>query len=355
MSGELRTEPLRGRRRATISEVAAAAGVSAPTVSRVLTGSANVTQPTRDRVLAAIDELGYRPNGIARALSTGRLATIGAVVPFFTHPSAVQLIRGLIDGLRPTGMALTLYDIEDPHDRQQHIEAVTSSHPPTGTIVVALTPTPAELDAFRSVGTPTVFIDAEVPGFPCVTVDHYAGGYMATSHLIELGHRRIAFVGDDENNPFGFTGSAQHRKGYRAALVAAGLRTDPSLETMGAHGRATATRLTEDLLARNDPPTGIVAASDSQALGALDAARILGLRVPDDLSVVGFDDIEMSAHAALTTVRLPLEATGRMAGEILIAALDDPGGDPIHEQLPLELVVRDSTREPKTRERRKET
>lgn len=340
------SEPNEGHRRATISQVATAAGVSAPTVSRVLNNSAGVTPATRARVEAAIQELDYRPSAIARALSYGRTMTIGAVVPFLTHPSAVQRMRGLVDGLRSSPFPLSLYDVEQPEHRLEHFEVLTGSQRPMGTVVVSLKPSPTELEAFRVAASPVVFIEVDVPGFSRVIVDHSEGGRLATQHLIDLGHERIGFIGDAEDNPFGFVSSALHRLGYREALAGARISPDPELELTGSHGRATARTLAALMLASRERPTAVFATSDTQALGVIDAARDRGLDVPGELSVVGFDDIEISGYVGLTTVRQPLEESGKRAAEILIDAIATPDRDVVCEQLPLELVIRETTGAP---------
>ncbi|MEN8234078.1 MAG: LacI family DNA-binding transcriptional regulator [Actinomycetota bacterium] len=331
------------QRRATIAHVAEAAGVSAPTVSRVINHPASVTAATRSRVEAAIRELNYRPSAIARGLAYGRTMTVGAVVPFLTHPSAVQRVRGLIEGLRTSPLPLSLYDVESPQHRVEHFELLTSGHPPMGTVVVGLGPTPDELGALRSVGTPVVFVDVDIPGFSRVIVDHREGGRLATQHLIGLGHERIGFVGDAEGNAFGFTSSARHHRGYVEVLTAAGLPVEDALSMTGPHGRAEARTLAERMLTNSERPTAVFAASDTQAMGVIDAAARLDLSIPADLSVIGFDDIEMSEYVGLTTIRQPLEESGRRAAEILLEAISAPDSGAVCEQLPLELVVRETT------------
>lgn len=272
--------------------------------------------------------------------------TIGAVVPFLTHPSAVQRIRGLIDGLRASPFPLSLYDVEQPGHRLEHFEVLTGSHPPMGTVVVSLKPSSAELEAFRFAASPVTFIEVDVPGFSRVVVDHAEGGRLATQHLIDLGHERIGFIGDAEDNPFGFVSSALHHRGYRETLAGAGISLDHDLELTGTHGRAEARVLGERMLKSAQRPTAVFAASDTQALGVIDAARDLGIQVPSELSVVGFDDIEVSGYIGLTTVRQPLEESGRRAAEILIDAIATPNRDVVCEQLPLKLVIRETTGAP---------
>lgn len=211
------------------------------------------------------------------------------------------------------------------------------------TVVIGLEPLPLEIEAFRNLGTPVVFIEVDVPGFSRVIVDHREGGRIATQHLVDLGHERIGFIGDAEDNPFGFTSSALHHLGYSDVLAASGIPADPRFAMTGPHGRDQARTLTHAMLTMERRPTAIFAASDTQAMGVMDAARELDLDVPDELSVVGFDDVEMSECVGLTTVRQPLEDSGRRAAEILIEAIESPDRDVTCEQMPLELVVREST------------
>lgn len=333
-------------RRVTIAQVAEAAGVSAPTVSRVINNSAAVAIATRKRVEAAIQDLNYRPSAIAQGLAHGRTMAIGAVVPFLTHPSAVQRVRGLIDGLRDSPFPLSLYDVEKPQHRVEHFGVLTGSHPPLATVVISLEPLPAEIDAFHATDTPVTFIEVDVPGFSRVIVDHREGGRIATQHLIDLGHERIGFIGDAEDNPFGFTSSARHHLGYNDILQASGVPLDNELVLTGPHGRSEARTLAGAMLTLERPPTAIFAASDTQAMGVLDAARDLGIGVPSDLSVIGFDDVEMSACAGLTTVRQPLEESGRRAAEILINAIATSDRSVVCEEMPLVLAVRETTGHP---------
>lgn len=305
-----------------------------------------MTAETRARVEAVIEDLDYRPSAIAQGLAFGRTMTIGAVVPFLTHPSAVQRVRGLIDGLRESPFPLSLYDVEKPQHRVEHFDVLTRSNPPMATVVIGLEPLPPELDALRAVGTPVVFIEVDVPGFSRVIVDHREGGRIATQHLVDLGHKRIGFVGDAEDNPFGFTSSALHHLGYADVLAVAGIPENSELVLTGAHGRDQARTLASAMLTLDRRPTAIFAASDTQAMGVMDAARLLGIRIPGDLSVVGFDDVELSGCTGLTTVRQPLEESGRRAAEILIDAIAASDRGAVCEELPLELVVRETTRSP---------
>jgi DNA-binding LacI/PurR family transcriptional regulator len=332
---------------ATIRDVATRAGVAKPTVSRVLNNSAPVRPETRARVEAAIREFGYRPSVVAQGLARGRLHTIAVVVPFVTHPSAVARVRGMVNELRTHRIPISLYDVEQREDLDEHLAALTTHLRPEGVVVMSFHPSREHLERMRTAGVPAVFVDAEIPGWSSVAIDDRAGGEVATRHLLELGHRRIGFIGDPEDNEFGFTSSHLRRMGYRGALEADGIGTDALLERTGPHGRQVATVLAGALLAQDQPPTAIFAASDTQALGVLDAAAAGGLEVPRDLSIVGFDDVEAAEYAGLTTVRQPLARSGAEAARLLHEQMADPSRKPIRIELPLELIQRRTSAAPR--------
>lgn len=333
----------------TIRDVAARAGVGAGTVSRVLNDSARVSPATRSRVQDAIDALGYRPNPLARGLSRGRCQTIGVLVASFTEASAVERLRGVLAALDGSLYDLVLFNVESPLHRDEHIAALNRQRA-DGLIVMSL-PLPAgQLGQLRSTGMAIVLVDGTSSDVTSITVDDENGGRLATRHLVELGHTRIGFIGDAPDNVFGFVSSADRERGYRAVLLESGLEPTDAGIRYGAHDREVASDLALDLLDRPDRPTAIFCCSDVQALGVIEGARRLGLSVPDDLSVVGFDDVETSAFLGITTVRQPLFRSGQLGAELLLNALEDEDLDatatPRTHELPLELVVRTTTRPP---------
>ena len=339
---------------AIIADVAAKAGVGAGTVSRVLNDSPRVSAATRARVLAAIEALDYRPNPLARGLSRGRCQTVGVVVPFFTHASAVERLRGVVAELDTSRYDLVLFNVESPVHRDEHFAALTRRDRADGLLVMSLPPPSSDLERLAAAGVPVVMLDARGTGAgaeaPSVVTDDVEGGRIATRHLLALGHERIAFIGDEPDNPLGFVSSAERERGYRATLEDAGVDVRPELIRHGPHVRSVARRRTEELLARRERPTAVFAASDTQALGVLEAVRAAGLRVPEDVSVVGFDDIEVSSYAGLTTVRQPLYESGRRAAALLLEVLGAEGPiAPVHQQLELDLIVRSTTGPPTDR------
>jgi LacI family transcriptional regulator len=357
---------------ATINDVAAYAGVGVGTVSRVLNRSAKVAEPTRSRVLAAIEVLDYRPSPLARGLSRGRSHTLGLLVPFFTHASAIERLRGVVAALHDSPYDLVLFDVESPMQRDEHFAALTRRDRADGLLVMSLPPPAAELARMVSAGVPVVLVDARGAGVPMVLTDDVEGGRIATRHVVELGHERVAFIGEPPDNPFGFSSSALREQGFHEVLDAAGVPRDARRVAYGPHDRDSTRDLARPLLTGPDRPTAVFASSDVQATGVLAAAVDAGLRVPADLSVVGFDDIEVSSYAGLTTVRQPLFESGRVGAELLLEALErEPSrrsakttrdqrpwaqvpasGEvpvPVVHELPLELVKRATTAPPDQR------
>lgn len=330
----------------TIHDVARHAGVAVATVSRVMNNTGQVRDETRQRVLIAVEELGYRPNRTARGLARGRLATIAVLVPFVTHPSAFARVQGLVEAGREYGLPVSLFDVEAPEHQGDHLRALTGDLRPEGLVIVSLHPTDEECGWLHAAGLRPVLVDAERAGFSSVCIDDEAGGALATRHLLTLGHRRIAFVGDLEHDRFGFTSSQRRHLGYLGALAEAGITRREPYERTGPHGRDTARRHAHDLLALDEPPTAVFAASDTQALGVLEAARERGWRVPADLSVVGFDDVDLSDHAGLTTVRQPLAESGRRAAHLAEEERHDPELPARRHVLDIDLVIRDTTAPP---------
>ncbi|MFF7791112.1 substrate-binding domain-containing protein [Streptomyces sp. NPDC007991] len=331
------------RERATIGDVAARAGVGVGTVSRVLNGSRNVSDDTRERVLRTMSDLDYRPNRRARALSTGRTQSVAVMAPFATEPSVVERLRGISRVLQASDHDLTLLDVVTSDERDQQYRAVATGDRFDGLLAISLRPTDDDVKQLARAGLPTVLLDCDHPDLPRVVIDDVRGGMLATRHLLQLGHRRIAFMGEEADDRFRFTASARRREGCELALKAYGLALEEPYVRVGPHGRAVAHRLTDELLALPERPSAIVAASDTQALGVLEAASSSGVRIPQELSVVGFDDLDVAAYVGLTTVRQPLHASGEIAARLLLERIGRPVGDPVEKVLELEVVPRRTT------------
>jgi DNA-binding LacI/PurR family transcriptional regulator len=328
-------------RGATIAEVAAEAGVGIGTVSRVLNGSPAVSDRTRRRVLDAIATLDYQPSAAARALSTGRTGAIGVIAPFFTQPSVIERLSGVSRALTTAGYELILFDVERAEQLSEFFNAGALRGRVDGLLSISLSPSPLAARRLEAARLPVVLVDRGDEGIPGITIDDVEGGRMAAEHLLALGHRRIAFLGDEEENAFGFDSSARRRVGFEAALEAAGHPLAPELRIGRPHGRDIAQDAAAGLLALADPPTAIFATSDVQAIGVLKAARAAGVSVPDELSVLGFDDVEAAEYTGLTTIAQPLEESGALGAELLLRRMSGEAVEP--RELPLALVDRGST------------
>ena len=334
--------PVSGR--VTIGDVAARAGVSIATVSRVVNGRYGVSRSTIEHVQAVIDDLGYESSLVARSLRSQRTNVLGILVSDI-EPFSAELLKGVARALHDTGFELVVYSrgmSGEGNWEQRYLSRLG------GTLtdgIILVTPTVVAV----STGQPIVAVDPHVGGSTIPTIDseNYEGAVAATEHLIGLGHRRIGFLAGRPD----LVSARRREDGYRAALAAAGLEAEPDLVQAGAYTAESAVEPALRLLDRPDRPTAVFAANDLSAAQVIDTARELGLRVPDDLSVVGFDNIPESAltEPPLTTIDQSIQAMGTAAVETLIELIEHPdrhGERPPHRTLPTRLVVRRSTAAP---------
>lgn len=331
--------PVASLERVTISDVARAAGVSVPTVSKVVNGRYGVAPATSKRVLEVVAALGYETSLVASSLRRRRTNVIGILVAEFESFS-VELLKGISSAATGTGYELLAYSGLVASGSRTGWERRSLSRLAGTLIDGAIVITPTVLMPTTSI--PVVAIDPHTgPGGPStIDSDNVAGARAATRHLIELGHRRIAHIRGRSD-----LASAELREaGYRESLAAAGIPFDPALVRDGGYQAALTAEAARELLTSPDRPTAVFAANDMSALGVLTVARELGLRVPQDLSVIGFDDVPEAANSTppLTTMAQPLHDLGAQALEMLVGLLN--GQDvPSHVQLPAELVIRAST------------
>jgi DNA-binding LacI/PurR family transcriptional regulator len=333
----------------TIRDVAREAGVSAGTVSRAINNSPLVNEQTRQRIMQVVERLNYSPNIVARRLSIGKTLAVAVIVPFFTRPSVSERLNGVVSSLSPTQYDLVIHNIETPEQRVSGFSHLLRRERVDGALLISLPILDKEVAHFANLDVPVVLIDTShlaLTNFHQLTVDDVAGGQRVTEYLIELGHERIGFIGDMVENPFHFVSSRNRYFGYCKALQAAGLRLRSDYYAEDHHGRDEAREMTRRMLALPDPPTAIFAASDTQAVGVLEAARQADVQVPDDLSVVGYDDIELADIMNLTTMSQPLFESGERGVELLLEALEEPDIEPVQEVMDTELVVRGTTAPP---------
>jgi LacI family transcriptional regulator len=334
--------PFRGR--ATIRDIADLAGVSIATVSRVLNDRPDVAPETRENVLQVVREHGFSTNRGARGLSSGRTGMIGLTLPLVADAYFGPMLSGAAEALYERDMRIVLAPTLHEHDREVSLLERLMRGTTDGAILMLPEESIEELRMLQRQGFPFVVVDPREPppeGVACVAAMHASGAKVATEHLLTLGHRRIGAIAGAP----GWYATEERLLGFRAALAAAGILLDPQLVVYSDWRMPRGTEAAEQLLALPDPPTAIFGFNDNVAIGALHAARKRGLSVPDDLSVVGFDDTELAVIVTpqLTSVRQPLAEMGRMGVSLLIRILEGQRVDALRVELATKLVVREST------------
>jgi LacI family transcriptional regulator len=328
---------------ATIREVAESAGVSYATVSHVINNTRFVTKETRERVLAAMTALNYRPNALARSLRRGKTNTIGLVLPDSANPFFAEISRSIEDEAFKRGYSVFLCNTELDTQRELFYVDVLSNKQVDGIIFVAAGDQPDSLDYLLRENMPVVLIDRNLPNVQVdvVLTDHQLGGYLATKHLIELGHQRIACIA----GPSSITPSAERITGYQKALEEAGLPCDEKLIIRGDYHAQSGMDVTNAILKMTPRPTAIFALNDLMALGALRAASEAGYSVPKDIAIVGYDDLELSRFTSppLTTISQPKKEISTQAVRLLVQRMSGKSQSPSRVVLPPELIVRRST------------
>jgi len=331
---------------ATIRDVAKKANVGVGTVSRVLNDSPAVREETRLKILAAIDELDYIPNPIARRLSTGQTLTIGVILPYLTMPSYIERLRGVQSELANSEYDLVLFSIENPSQRDAYFQNLSIKSKVDGVLLISLPPNDEQAKRLSSSNIPTVLIDAYHPMLCSIVPDDVEGGRIATRHLINLGHTKIAYLSDYLDTPF--HPSMRYRySGYRETLEKENISFNPNYHIEGDRGRASARKLAKKLLSIDDPPTAIFAASDTRAIGIIDGAQEMGIKIPEELSVIGYDNIRDAEYVNLTTINQHLDQSGIDGAKMLLELLDNKlSHSECKQTISVELVVRGTTAPP---------
>jgi LacI family transcriptional regulator len=312
----------RGRRPATLGDVALMAGVSRSTVSNVVRGSDVVAVRTKRRVLHAIEQLGYRPNALARQLLQGRATTVGIIARDLRNPFVAEMASLVEREVARFGFAAMFCATEgDPRREEQAVDVMLDNRV-SGLVFLSFLDRPAAIGARINGQIPAVFVAADETWADSVTVDEHRGGELVARHLIELGHRRLAFVGPQHQD----RADARRLEGFLRAAGDAELRPmviawDPPDESPTVGGERVEWR---DVLSGPDRASGVFAANDFAAIDLLDVADALGVRVPEDLSVVGFDDVDMAhlRRISLTTVHQPRDVLVRLGIEALLSRIE---------------------------------
>ena len=332
---------------ATMQDVAQRAGVSVATVSRVLNGSDKVIEETRERVLQACQELDYSLHLAAQRLRLGKTNTICVILPFLTLPSIVERLRGVQEALLDSGYDLIPFNVGSPELRDSRLFDLANRSRTDGLLIISMPINDKQAERIANNDMPVVLIDSDKPEFSRVNVDDQEGGRMAAEHLVNLGHRKIGFISSHLENPLQFSSTLNRYRGYCKALDAAGIPINPSYQKEGEHGREEAEEMALSLLQQPDPPTAIFASSDTKAVGVLDAAKKMKIKIPEQLSVIGYDNIRDAEYLNLTTIQQPLFQAGLVGGETLLRSINQPQMGPEEIILPVELVIRETTAPPK--------
>lgn len=328
-------------RRVTIHDVAAAAGVSVATVSKAVNGRYGVSPETVGRVLDAVRALGYESSLVASSMRSRRTGVIGVLVADI-EPFSAEILKGVGGALSDTGYDLLAYTGAKRDGEGWERRSLSRL---SGTLIdAAILVTPTIVNVAAEV--PIVAIDPHTgrADLPTVESDSFHGAQLATRYLIELGHTRIGFIAGRPD----LRSSVLRDAGYRSALLEAGIRFEPGLVGVGRYEEDASRQLAHELLSQVERPTAIFAANDLSAIAVLGAAHELGISVPDELSVIGFDDIpEASRHVpALSTVRQPMQRLGEVATRLLIGLMNGETPEQTHVRLPTRLVPRATTAPP---------
>ncbi len=329
-------------KRIQVKDVAALAGVSPATVSRVINKHPHISPETRAKVLAAIEQLGYEPSRVAQRLRMGMTRIFGLILSDVTNPFFTAAVRGIEDVAYAREYSVLLCNADEQPEREALYTRVLLAEKVAGVIISPTDERCTTCAAFLERGIPVVAMDRRIRGLAIdtVVVDNIEGAYQAVSHLIRLGHRRIGLIGGRLEISTG----RERQEGYLKALRDHGIPVDPELIRVGDFKQESGYRLACELLSLPDRPTAIFAANNLMTLGALNAIHKKGLAIPRDVAIVGFDDMPWAAslNPALTAVAQPAYELGRTAAELLLARIADPNRPAQEVILHTQLIIRQS-------------
>lgn len=331
------------QQRISIFDVAKMAGVGVATVSRVLNNSPKVSEVTRSKVLKAIEDLDFHPSRLASGLSRGHPDVVAVLVPFITRPSVVARLHGILEVLDSAGLNTVIYSVTSTRQRDRYLNVLIDRHEALGVIAISIPLADKQVSRFSSSEVPISLVDTYSCTTPSVSIDNVLGGSLAGEHLIGLGHQRIAFLGDSESTDLGFSSTQERLRGLRNALRSRGLELPEEYVKFGPHSATDARHMARELLSMSEPPTAIFAGSDTQAMGVLACLEELGLDSPNDVAVVGFDGLEISAILDLSTVVQPLHESGVLGAERLCTLLEGSSVEPLSLVLDIQLLARATT------------
>lgn len=331
----------------TIYDLAREAGVGIGTVSRCLNNHPSVSPHTRAKVLSVVKRLSYQPHAYAQRLASRRANTISAIIPFFTNHFFVEVLRGVQAKSQELDVDLILYGVHDADQVEYYLKRSLSRGHVDGVMFFSMKFPDSYVEKFQQIGLPVVLVDTHHPLFDSITIRNVEGAKAAVDHLVDLGHRQIAMI----NGYSGARPAKERFEGYKRSLESHGMTVNPEhlfssgKEKLDGFSRESGYKLMRRVLEKRNGSSALSAlfvASDIQALGAVEAVREAGLRIPEDLAVVSFDDIELARDAGLTTMRQPMYEMGSLAVSWLKKRMKEPDLDAREETFLPELVVRRS-------------
>jgi len=327
----------------TIYDVAELASVSIATVSRVINASDLVREETRDKVLTVIDALGFVPDAFARERARKEVGHIGVITPFFTIPSITKRLSGIANTLMNTAFNLMVYPVDSEKRLKTYYTELPYSRLVDGLIVLTLPIDEFSLDRFKKNKIPLLMIENHIKGYSSIEYDNTYGGRLAAEHFVSKNHKRCAFIGNSLVPEYALNQEEDRLKGYQQALHAHGLELpDEYIKFPVLHSRDQDQQI-HDLLDLDSPPSAIFTSTDELALRVLKVAQKRGIRISEDLAVIGFDDIEIAAYLDLTTISQSLYESGKMAAEHLVSQITDPSRPVENTFIQLKLIERSTT------------
>jgi LacI family transcriptional regulator len=327
----------------TIYDVARKAGVSASTVSRAVNTPQLVLEETRRKVMHAVEQLKFVPKAEARALARKHVGSIGVLLPFFTSPSFVQRLRGMAASLSATKFEFVVYTVGSRAQLDEYLDVLPLWRRLDGLIVMSMPLSDAQTRHLRSNSLETVCVEFAHAHFCSVEIDNLEGGRIAAHHLAEKGRRRCAYVGEVGVPEHIIHLSDLRLEGFRQGLRERGLDLPHEYVSRAPYSREGVMRQVEALLCCSPLPDAIFAYSDLHAADILRAARARGMRVPDDLSIIGFDGTDLADYLGLTTIDQRLDESGHLAAEMLMSRISERGRPPQNTRLQLSLIERGTT------------
>jgi DNA-binding LacI/PurR family transcriptional regulator len=328
----------------TIYDVAKLSGASISTISRVLNTPDKVNAETRKRVMGAIDQLGFVPRAEARARALQNTGRIGVLTPLFTAPSFVQRLRGVAAALSKANYELVIYPVDSMNHLQGYISSIPLMRNVDGLIIMSLSIGDQDAHRLSNNSMETVLIEYSHPRLNSILIDNLHGGRLAAEYLIHKGHKAFGFLGDIEPpEKYAIHPIKSRLAGFKQVLHEAGFSLPKANIRSSPFTQKESRQAAYELLTLPKPPTTIFAASDIQAVSVLKIARQLNIKVPNELAVIGFDNIDLAEHMDLTTINQHLDESGKLAAEILLARMNKSNRPLQHVNLPLTLIERATT------------